>query len=318
MAGFISFALRHPFSLFLVVYLAFSAQQIFLVFHPAQCRGRGCLRPILQRADRVDVRVWRPSEPPYSGRALLYEATGLDAYEAREASVVLPIPAALRRGEASELVLTAEVHRAGDRDNPPLATTRVRVVGPRKPPKRSAAMLLEKVVASDDSDGDGADSGLPQPDHNGEVPHLLYSGAAGGTIELRVVRDETWHATNYLPDGVAVGSSIDHRQRLYAPRNSYGAILMAQFVGGIRRRNSSAQFSDARSVHAQVRAALLRRGVCASLEARAAALVRRDAAAPEHHGARDAGGAGPLPADAAGVHDVPGAAGDARHGTRGV
>ena len=38
MAGFISFALRHPFSLFLVVYLAFSAQQIFLVFHPAQCR----------------------------------------------------------------------------------------------------------------------------------------------------------------------------------------------------------------------------------------------------------------------------------------
>ena len=220
MAGFISFALRHPFSLFLVVYLAFSAQQIFLVFHPAQCRGRGCLRPILQRADRVDVRVWRPSEPPYSGRALLYEATNLDAYEAREASVVLPIPAALRRGEASELVLTAEVHRAGDRDNPPLATTRVRVVGPRKPPKRSAAMLLEKVVASDDSDGDGADSGLPQPDHNGEVPHLLYSGAAGGTIELRVVRDETWHATNYLPDGVAVGSSIDHRQRLYAPRNS--------------------------------------------------------------------------------------------------
>jgi len=241
MAGFIAFALRHPFSLFLVVYLAFSAQQIFLVFHPAQCRGRGCLRPILQRADRVDVRVWRPSEPPYSGRALLYEATGLDAYEAREASVVLPIPAALRRGEASELVLTAEVHRAGDRDNPPLATTRVRVVGPRKPPKRSAAMLLEKVVASsDDSDGDGADSGLPQPDHNGEVPHLLYSGAAGGTIELRVVRDETWHATNYLPDGVAVGSSIDHRQRLYAPRNS-----SAQFLW----RNSSAQFSDARSVH---------------------------------------------------------------------
>ena len=238
MAGFISFALRHPFSLFLVVYLAFSAQQIFLVFHPAQCRGRGCLRPILQRADRVDVRVWRPSEPPYSGRALLYEATGLDAYEAREASVVLPIPAALRRGEASELVLTAEVHRAGDRDNPPLATTRVRVVGPRKPPKRSAAMLLEKVVASDDSDGDGADSGLPQPDHNGEVPHLLYSGAAGGTIELRVVRDETWHATNYLPDGVAVGSSIDHRQRLYAPRNSCGAILMAQFVGAILRRHS--------------------------------------------------------------------------------
>ena len=234
--GFISFALRHPFSLFLVVYLAFSAQQIFLVFHPAQCRGRGCLRPILQRADLVDVRVWRPSEPPYSGRALLYEATNLDAYEAREASVVLPIPAALRRGEASELVLTAEVHRAGDRDNPPLATTRVRVVGPRKPPKRSAAMLLEKVVASDDSDGDGADSGLPQPDHNGEVPHLLYSGAAGGTIELRVVRDETWHATNYLPDGVAVGSSIDHRQRLYAAqflwRNS-----SAQFVGAILRRS---------------------------------------------------------------------------------
>ena len=309
MAGFIAFALRHPFSLFLVVYLAFSAQQIFLVFHPAQCRGRGCLRPILQRADRVDVRVWRPSEPPYSGRALLYEATGLDAYEAREASVVLPIPAALRRGEASELVLTAEVHRAGDRDNPPLATTRVRVVGPRKPPKRSAAMLLEKVVASDDSDGDGADSGLPQPDHNGEVPHLLYSGAAGGTIELRVVRDETWHATNYLPDGVAVGSSIDHRQRLYAPRNS-----SAQFFW----RNSSAQFSDAPPVHAQVRAALLRRGVRAPLEARAAALVRRDAAAPEHHGARDAGGAGPLPADAAGEHDVPGAAGDARHGPRGV
>ena len=242
MAGFISFALRHPFSLFLVVYLAFSAQQIFLVFHPAQCRGRGCLRPILQRADLVDVRVWRPSEPPYSGRALLYEATGLDAYEAREASVVLPIPAALRRGEASELVLTAEVHRAGDRDNPPLATTRVRVVGPRKPPKRSAAMLLEKVVASDDSDGDGADSGLPQPDHNGEVPHLLYSGAAGGTIELRVVRDETWHATNYLPDGVAVGSSIDHRQRLYAPRNSSAQFLRrnssAQFVGAILRRST--------------------------------------------------------------------------------
>ena len=169
------------------------------------------------------------------GRALLYEATGLDAYEAREASVVLPIPAALRRGEASELVLTAEVHRAGDRDNPPLATTRVRVVGPRKPPKRSAAMLLEKVVASDDSDGDGADSGLPHPDHNGEVPHLLYSVAAGGTIELRVVRDETWHATNYLPDGVAVGSSIDHRQRLYAPRNSHrrnsAQFVRAQFVG---------------------------------------------------------------------------------------
>ena len=249
MSGFISFALRHPFSLFLVVYLAFSAQQIFLVFHPAQCRGRGCLRPILQRADLVDVRVWRPSEPPYSGRALLYEATGLDAYEAREASVVLPIPAALRRGEASELVLTAEVHRAGDRDNPPLATTRVRVVGPRKPPKRSAAMLLEKVVASDDSDGDGADSGLPQPDANGEVPHLLYSGAAGGTIELRVVRDETWHATNYLPDGVAVGSSIDHRQRLYAPRNSYRAILGRNSYGAIFRRNFSAQFSDARSVY---------------------------------------------------------------------
>ena len=309
MAGFIAFALRHPFSLFLVVYLAFSAQQIFLVFHPAQCRGRGCLRPILQRADLVDVRVWRPSAPPYSGRALLYEATGLDAYEAREASVVLPIPAALRRGEASELVLTAEVHRAGDRDNPPLATTRVRVVGPRKPPKRSAAMLLEKVVASDDPDGDGGDSGLPQPDHNGEVPHLLYSGAAGGTIELRVVRDETWHATNYLPDGVAVGSSIDHRQRLYAAQ-FVGAIRMAQFVGAILRRSMY--------VHAQVRAALLRRGVRAPLEARAAALVRRDAAAPEHHGARDAGGAGPLPADAAGEHDVPGAAGDAGHGPRGV
>ena len=79
-----------------VVYVAWTASAVYEMCRPPVCRGMNCYRPLLKKDDRLDLRV------AVAGSEV-WNATNVSADEVLDIKIELPVPPAVRRGEAEGL-----------------------------------------------------------------------------------------------------------------------------------------------------------------------------------------------------------------------
>lgn len=198
------------------VYLSMATLEVYGLFYPERCRGEFCLRALLPVGTPIDVAAFVPW--PDGDRVMVWNAT-LKSDEAIDTSFELPIPAAVRRAEMSELWLLVELRRAGDPTLLAIAHTElVKLYQPRT--RGTAEYLLYPLLGSDGSRLDAEPGPPPAPVAgmaeyaDGRVAHYLYLGKQ---IQLKLVADETPHAHAHLPEGLPVGSAVNGVLRVYAP-----------------------------------------------------------------------------------------------------
>ena len=196
------------------LYLYVTAREVWTLFRPPRCAGKGCFRPLLPSHARLHLAasVWSEAD---QAQTELWNASDASTTEAIEASFALPIPPAVRRGEQTHLWLLFTLRRAQDPDGPPLAVARVNVIRFYAPRARSSAtMLLERDDAPAARADGSLDDGLAPADRDGRLPHFVYGGRL---CELRLVPDATPHGGSHFPEGEPIGSHVDVHARRYAP-----------------------------------------------------------------------------------------------------